>query len=226
MSFTTRKTTQRATRFGRALLLCLFPCLLAAPALGQESPTSDVEQHLKRAADQLRALDTQAESCLDALTSDSASVAAGLAQADSCVQFMNAIDGEPVASYLADCQHARQWRDQFVNNAGSDAADSQAHNDRNLQRMIDTERYCADDSLRLRTEHVFDAFAALRQASGTQHELAGQWSGRPMPQSDSGGSVSEMHQRVRRETEQRWQQLQLELLRQQLQLPVDYGLIQ
>lgn len=226
MSFTNRSSDRRLPRFGCTLILCLFPGLLAAPALGQESQASDVEQHLKRAADLLRTLDSQAESCLDALASDSASAEAGLAKAESCVQFMNAIDGEPVASYLADCQHAKQWRDQFVSNAGSDAADSQAHNDRNLQRMIDTERYCADDSLRLRTEHVFDAFAALRQASGTQRELAGQWSGRPMPQSDSGGSVSDMHQRVRRETEQRWQQLQLELLRQQLQLPVDYGLIQ
>lgn len=225
MNFTNKKTDRCLSLFGCALILCLFPGLLAAPALGQESQTSDVEQHLKRAADLLRALDTQAESCLEALTSDAVSLDAGLAKAESCVQFMNAIDGEPVASYLAGCQHAKQWRDQFVNSASNAAVDSEAYSDRNLRRMIDTEFYCADDSLRLRTEHVFDAFAAVRKASGMQREVAGQWSGRPMPIPDTGGNVSEMHERVRRETEQRWQQLQLDLLRQQQQQPVDYGLI-
>ena len=95
-----------------------------------------------------------------------------------------------------------------------------------LQRLVDIEFYCGEDALRQRTESVFDAFAALRQAGGTTRRFAASGSARPVPQSDRGGEVRAMHERVRQETQQRWQQLQLDLIRHQSRQPLDYGLIQ
>jgi len=232
-----RNRFQRAAQPSCALTLCLLltPVLMISPVLGQQTSTTDVELHVQRLSEQLQALDLQAESCLDALASAPAADDVQ-SRPEACVQFMGAIDGEPVANYLDRCREIKQWRDGFVtDNAGGDtddsSTDSEADRERNLQRLIDIEFYCADDSLRLRTQYVFDAFAAVRQTSGVQ-----QWgqqgiarqqpTGMAIPQSRTGGAVSSMHERVRQETEQRWQQLQLELIRQQSRRPVDYGLIQ
>lgn len=259
MSFTTRPVLQRTTQLVGAPALYLLALLFVLPAAGQQSAANEFELDIQRLGELFRQLDSQAESCLGALSPDSS--AAGNApvntssittrgtSAPGCVQFMTAVDGEPVADYLATCQKLEQWRDQFVTRNASREPGADTDNDpvsagsgdldnssggseisaRNLQRLIDIEFYCADDSLRLRTQYVFTAFTAVRQASrvaqGAQG-IASEYSGPPAPANDASGGIGELHKRLRRETGQRWQQLQLDLLRQQSRQPVDYGLIQ
>lgn len=228
MSFTNKHARQRATRLRRAPALCLFvtPFLLL---LSSNTPAQadDIDQQLNQLAVLLQTLDDQAQACLTALEAEQSTD--NPYDISQCQAFMTAIDGEPVANYLVNCRQLGQWRAEFVERHATASTAAQASTgdtddtERELQRLVDIEFYCGEDALRLRTNYVFDAFAAVRQSRG--RGLAGARPGLSAPRSGNNGAVRTMHERLRLETEQRWQQLQLDLLRQQSQQPVDYGLI-
>lgn len=226
-----RHHRQRATRFHRAPVLCLFiTCFFLALPSATQAQAVDIDQQIQRLGQQLQTLDDQAQACLTAL--DTEPPADNPLSISQCQAFMNAIDGEPVANYLAACRQLELWRKEYVDRhatartvAQSSTTAAEADSERDLQRLVDIEYYCGDDALRLRTNHVFDAFAMVRRSRVAGQGLAGTRPGLSAPHSENIGTVRAIHERLRLETEQRWQQLQLDLLRQQSQQPVDYGLI-
>lgn len=167
-----------------------------------------------RIANLLQSLDTQAQSCLQSLDRETASLADATAD---CQQFLGSLDGDTVADYLRQCRAARDQRDRIVTESREQEL-SEQQRDTTLQLLLDTEYYCGEMALRDRTEFVFPAFAAL--GSAARRNPGRQRVDGLTPDSRSGGTdLIPIQPRLQGETNQLWQQLQLELLRQQINRP-------
>lgn len=134
--------------------------LLAAssPSAAQIDPLPAINSRVTHAQQVLAELDDKALTCISSF-----SLNLGEAAALLCDEFMRAIDGELLASYLEDCSVAKTWRDGF--SAESLAANTASETDaaRQLQTTIDS--YCDKGALQKHTTYVTTAFNTL--AKGT-----------------------------------------------------------
>lgn len=151
-----RQHTDRCAHIGIVVLVLLFPATAASQA--------DIENELSSAAAILTELDRLAENCFLAITAENAP-ADPLPESsqESCLQFLAAIDGDLLASYLQHCETVNQWRanvaEELMNDSGSRSTD----NDTVLiNRLIQSEFYCGENPLQNRTQFVVRTFDLLQ----------------------------------------------------------------
>ncbi len=134
---------------------------------------------------------------------------------------MAGIDGELTANYLAHCQALRQWRDEFI----ADRSISDADADTNLERLAGIEQNCGEDALAKRTEFVVTAFNRVaRPAEDRLYRDLVQQSRQDRFNQNNQAQRNQLlrsvqQQRVRSDAavERQWNELELELIRQQIQ---------
>ena len=181
-----------------------------------QEPT--VETRIERVRGAFAELDASAAACLSGLES------MPQGQTDSpCSEFLELIDGPMVADYLADCRALKDWREAFITaaNTGADAPDDAP---RQLRRLMDIEYFCGEAALSRRTEHVQAAFNRLRTSEPVEgltterrysEQLTDSELRRQRLQNER--ALREQRRRLGAETQNLWQDLELELLRQRLE---------
>lgn len=140
--------------------------LLAATLLFQLSAraqTDDFPARIEQSTALLQQLDSKAGACLTAFEANEE--VAGL----RCREFLAAVDGELLASYVSNCQLLKEWRDEFVNDALSNPANLE-NSAENLQLMVGIEYTCGEGAMQKRTTYVSSAFTLLTggQSSNSQ----------------------------------------------------------
>ena len=98
----------------------------------------------------LSTLDTSAAECINQLNSRSKNES-------KCVDFMAHIDGQTTTDLISNCNVARSWREEYVENSISSNESAET----NLQRMRDVEFFCGENFLQKRTTYVSAAFELL-----------------------------------------------------------------
>jgi len=209
-----------ATGAASLAALLLATALQSAPASAQDIT---LEQRLEAAETLFDQLDSEAEQCLQELE-EAAPDAAGKA----CSRFMNTVDGDAVAQYLDHCSALTRWRDNFVS-IERDETSSAAELNRIINRLRGVEYYCSEDALSRRTEFVQTAFNRLRSTgslgasySGWSTTTPGVGANRPLPSPSVYQSHQRQRQRLRGETNQLWNDVEIDLLRRQLERSRDW----
>ena len=116
----------------------------------------DFQGSIDASSEALIRLDLKASDCIQALDSS--------ANADAlCDDFMAAIDGELMASYIEQCSTLKNWRSEYVEQSvASDLASNNANSKEMLRRLISIEYTCSETSLQNITQFVVVAFNRLR----------------------------------------------------------------
>ena len=139
------------------LLCSALACLGLLFSFSANSAEADLQAHIDAANAALGQLDSMAGGCLTALDSAGDDIAQ-----QRCREFLDAIDGETLAQYLAHCEALKQWRDDFVNTALASGTDRDSST-QNLQYFIGTEHACGENALQKRTQFVSNAFTLLQE---------------------------------------------------------------
>lgn len=190
-----------------------------------------LKTELESANTVLSDLDTKALNCISSFNMN-----LGEAQALFCDEFLRAIDGDLLASYIKHCNTLRVWRDEFVltSQNSSTAIDNPQENFQdssqdNLELMVGVEYSCGENALKERTEYVVSAFNTLKggtllnqsiQQSFDRRlaDLAQQSRLRSQGQALQ-NSIKQQGQRRQETTQQQMQRLETELVRQQINNP-------
>ena len=146
----------------------------------------------------------------------------------NCTKFLRLLAGESLGDYLSHCQELKTWRDDFVATAANNIESKR--NTTQLQRLIDVEYNCGNGALLKRSKSLVTALALVR-SSQNQNPLQAQQSVRQRRYDEQSkpldNTLLEAHmrqqQRLYNETQQLWNQLEFEILRQQIHNSVDYG---
>lgn len=145
-----------------------------------------------------------------------------------CTAFIEAIDGEILASYLQHCSALKSWRDDYV--TSTIAADIEpGRSEENLQLMVGIEYSCGENALLQRSQFITQAFALanqrelLLQSPNTrvssqlrEIELENRLS------ADRRALLRDVqleHQRALQQTQEQFMRLENELIRQQINRP-------
>ena len=142
MKFTSRLSRSK-TIHGCLAAICLSCPLLLAQEISLENRIDLIKITLTT-------LDTSAAECIDQLNSRSKNE-------NKCADFMAHIDGQTTTDLISNCNAARSWREDYVENS----INSQASAETNLQRMRDVEFFCGENFLQKRTNYVSAAFELL-----------------------------------------------------------------
>ena len=194
---------------------------LPLPLPAQEAAReATLQQRIDAASAALTELDDKALACREALDSTTT----GEAQA-RCGDFLQAVDGEVLAGYLAHCDALKVWREQFITSA-TDTAD---RTEQNLQLMIGVELVCGENALRRRTQYVAATFTLLRDGRTQDRPVTAALSRRLAELEFEASLNSErrslrdsiLRQRSRSllENQRQWDDLENELIRQQIRNP-------
>ena len=142
----------------RTSLFALAVVCSALPSFSS-AQLSDFQKNIDSSNEALIALDVKASDCLTAMDSDENSQAA-------CDDFIQAVDGELLANYLKQCRILKHWRDEYVNQTVAENLNSDTvNNEEMLRRLVSIEFTCGENTLRSRTQFVFNAFNRLRGES-------------------------------------------------------------
>ena len=142
MKFTSR-LSQSITIHGCLAAICLPISLLMAQEISLENRIDLIKTTLST-------LDTSAAECINQLNSRSKNES-------KCVDFMAHIDGQTTTDLISNCNVARSWREEYVENSISPNESAET----NLQRMRDVEFFCGENFLQKRTTYVSAAFELL-----------------------------------------------------------------
>lgn len=209
------RASYRLMPSSHALLIML---LTGATSLAwSQTAGEDVGQSLALAREALVQLDELAGTCLEEQ-----------AGTGSCTGFRQALDGELLVTYINSCATARRWRDAFVTmqvESPDNLAATRNTEAENLQLMIDVEYWCGTDALARTTENIVPAYALVKTASTGGGVLSREL------QVELHRSRQEIllqaerqrlmdnrlrqQQRLQQQTRDQFQQLELELIRQQ-----------
>ena len=160
-------------------------------------------------------LDISATKCLEQLEDTSAK------SGTDCDDFLNSLDGQTMADYITHCEVLKSWRDSFI--ADPSASNNDKETDLNL--MTGVEYSCGDNFLKKRTNNVAAAFEWLaknhnHQSGSSSLSLRFSESQFMRTQNQERKSLQDslLQQNVRQRSEvnQRRNQLERELIRQQI----------
>tara|TARA_B110000858_G_scaffold194218_1_gene248190 strand:+ start:41350 stop:42015 length:666 start_codon:yes stop_codon:yes gene_type:complete len=197
--------------------LVLFCSALSSLSSAQES---DFQKSIDSSSEALIYLDVLANDCLTTLDSMENSPTA-------CDDFMKAIDGKLMANYLEQCRTLKDWRDEYVEQTVAADLDSDTENNEEmLRRLVAIEFTCGESTLRSRTQFVFTAFNRLRSSANTGNSTS--TISRQLSESRFNALENSERQRLQnalqnqqnrslRESEQQFNNLENELIRQQIQ---------
>jgi len=209
----------------RLLLACLAIPLIAgvlsSPAWAQVTE-EELSDNLQRAQTILAELDRLAATCLQARKN----VDNTLDSEQACQQFHTALNGETLAAYLESCAIARTWREAFVDSqVDNDTTGADGDQARQLSNLVNTEYLCGTDALTRRTEFVEQAYrltasnrnAARSLANSLQYQIDSDRQSVLMERERSRllQSLSSQRSRNLQQTRRQFDDLELELLRQQ-----------
>ena len=138
------------SRFSKSITIhgCLAAIgLSCSPLMAEEI---SLENRINLIKTTLSTLDTSAEECIDQLNSRAKNES-------RCVDFMAHIDGQTTTDLISNCNLARSWRENYVENLISSNESAET----NLQRMRDVEFFCGENFLQKRTTYVSAAFELL-----------------------------------------------------------------
>jgi hypothetical protein len=211
------KSTNKSHLAQAFIRLFYFIGTFAAPIalLGQ---ASNIEKRIETASSALAELDDKAKICLDTI---------GEADTDSysnCDDFLEAVDGELVARYIANCDALKIWRDDFVSNQSL----SPSNAEKNLRVMTGIEFACGENALEQRAQFVTKAVELLQnnfqqnQLSTPINRRISEIELRQLDDKERGlleSFIIKQNQRVRAETEQQRNGIERELLRQEITSP-------
>jgi len=181
----------------------------------------DIQARIDSTLQLLARLDELAGQCLEAKD-------ATASDTSPCAQFLAAVDGEIVATYLQQCTDLRAWRDAFVSaqfNSSAPPADSALQ----MQHLVGVEYVCGENALKQRTQYVALAFAHTQEA-GPEGTTASTELNRRLAELEFDSridaerralqdSVEALQRRRAMETARQMQQLENELIRQQITPP-------
>ena len=204
----TSKLSQTPIFYGCVSTIALFCSLLIAQDVGFEYRIDIIKTILNE-------LDNSAKECLEQLNDSR------LKNQGKCVDFMISIDGQITTDLISHCGAIRSWRENYVENANSSNETVEA----NQQRMRDVEYFCGENFLQKRTVNVSAAFDLLtnkrfeefsnlsisRRISELQFINAQNKERRFLRE-----SVMRQNQRQQSESDNRINELERELIRQQI----------
>ena len=207
MKFTS-KLSQTLIFYGCVSTIALFCSLLIAQDVRFEYRLDIIKTILNE-------LDNSAKECLEQLNDSR------LKNQGKCVDFMTSIDGQITTDLISHCGAIRSWRENYVENSNS----SNETVETNLQRMRDVEYFCGENFLQKRTVNVSAAFDLLtnkrfeefsnlsisRRISELQFINAENKERRFLRE-----SVMRQNQRQQSESDNRINELERELIRQQI----------
>jgi hypothetical protein len=197
-----------------------------------QSPTNNktaetFKAELESANTALSELDAKALNCVNSFN-----INLGEAAALLCDEFIRAIDGELLASYIEHCNTLKIWRDKFIldtqnasanlENSKENSANSSAEN---LALMVGVEYSCGENALQERTVYVVSAFNALSRRTLLNQSLdrrladLAQQSRLTSQGQSLQNSIQQQGRRQQEATQQQNQRLEAELIRQQISNP-------
>ena len=104
----------------------------------------------------------RAKACLDNLEQENTDQAV-----NSCEEFLQSVDGELLADYLANCEALKSWREKFVTDELERSEDAEEY----VNLLSGIELSCGENALQRRTESVVIVFNILQgnssQSQGT-----------------------------------------------------------
>lgn len=209
-------TSKNSNSFLPYALVFITLALIAASATAQE-PT--LASRIQAASDSLTLLDLKAKSCMDNLAQESTDQATS-----SCEEFLQSVNGELLADYLANCEVLKTWREQFVTGELERNKDAEEY----LDLLSGIEFSCGENALQRRTESVVSVFNILR-GNSSQSQTASTLSRRiaesEFEQTSNAerrllqDSIQRQQQRSLLQSDRQWDDLQEELIRQQINRP-------
>ena len=198
-----------------------------------------VKADLESANTALTDLDAKALNCMSSFNMNLGEAAALL-----CDEFLRAIDGEILASYISHCKKLKTWREDFIITAqnssarngkpGQNLEDISTDNSKEfLALMVGVEYSCGENALKERTEYVVSAFNTLeggtllnqsiqrsltqildRRLADLEQQSLIQSQGESLK-----NSIQKQGQLQQEATRQQMMRLETELIRQQIPIP-------
>ena len=205
----------------RNLRLCIV-LLFAGAALQAQAQNITLQSRIDSATQTLVDLDALARSCLESTEKDSG---ADTESGSSCVSFLAAIDGQVLAGYLDHCQNLKAWRDDYVTQTHGTGI-SLEQDPTVLQTLVGIEYACGENALQKRTVFVAEVFALVRNSSRTNHP-GNNNALRRIAEFEFNAtadnerrlllqSLQQQHSRRLQETQNQFDKLETELIRQQI----------
>jgi len=192
-----------------------------SPADSNTAKTLKVE--LESANTALSDLDAKALNCVNSFN-----INLGEAAALLCDEFIRAIDGELLASYIEHCNTLKIWRDKFIldtQNASANLENSEHRSAENLALMVGVEYSCGENALKERTVYVVSAFNTLSGRTLLNQSLdrrladLAQQSRLTSQGQSLQNSIQQQGRRQQEATQQQNQRLETQLIRQQISNP-------
>jgi len=217
----------------------VFCCCLSVGSPGSIAAENiSLQQQIDTVSQLLVQLDALAESCLNSTQNQADPLAASepaipaIEEASSpCGQFLEAIDGATVNSYLQHCNTLKSWRDNYVSTTGG-ANIAQEHSADTLRLMVGVEYNCGESALLKRTNFVAKAFEAANQRNTLLQSLSsanaasryrlGEFALQNRLDDNRRSmlrAVQQEYQRQLQQTRDQFNRLENELIRQQINRP-------
>ena len=136
------------TRKSCAYFIAPFFFVAAMALVAQDVSLEDRLELLKNT---LLELDISATKCLEQLEDTRTK------SGTDCDDFLNSLDGKTMADYITHCEVLKSWRDSFIDDPSSSNNDKET----DLNLMAGVEYSCGDNFLKKRTNNVVAAFESL-----------------------------------------------------------------
>ena len=192
--------------------------LLASVTLQAQGQNTTLQSRIDAATQTLIDLDKLAQSCLESTELDSDGN-------QDCSSFLEAIDGPLLASYLDHCRNLKTWRDDYVGHSHSTGLAIE-QDPTALQTLVGIEYACGENALQKRTKYVSEVFTlvasdsrlnqvssanALRRIAEFEYDTTSDNERRRLLQ-----SIKLEQSRRLQETQNQFNKLETELIRQQI----------
>ena len=222
MNSTFQQATQKSI-FSTAVL-CLCSMLSAQESQLSPSVLQEVETNLSNVRQLVIDLDAAAESCM---ISD--------ARSEECASFSSTINGNFLSQYLEQCRTLKDWRADVAEETAAEEIEAQI-GQQVLQQLMEIELRCGENALISRTEFVLAAWNKIRNPGDDIGSVAATLPNQATAnarnhllnhrmRSSLLNGVDSQQQRLQAETQQLWQRLELENIRQSNRRPADSGTI-
>ena len=109
---------------------------------------SELRQQLDSASAIIAQLDDLAGKCNNSTSASS----------DDCINFLNAIDGDPVKTYIAHCDSLKNWREEYVENHDENTSSQIVGDAQALELLVGTQFNCGENALSKRSDNIASAY--------------------------------------------------------------------
>lgn len=195
---------------------CFALLFFTSSVFAQEA---SLQSRIDSASTALSELDDKAQSCLENFEQENREQAIS-----SCDDFLQAVDGSLLASYISHCDALKTWREEFITSDTSNTTNAEL----NVALLSGIEFACGENALQKRTEYVVSAFTLLQGSSNQTQTVSAldrrfseleQERLRNSQEQLLRNGLEQQRQRRSLDTSRQWDDLQEELIRQQINRP-------